>query len=263
MTRIPELYENPSPLGCLRLARGFFSAEGRLRMQALLLRLRDYVGLFDDPELASFHRDLAKILAESSQGWPHHDYGEGYLYQSFKPLGISGLRATERRVAAMALSERLRGLDVLEVGCNTGFLALSVAPAARKVTGFDINPFAIRIAELARTKLSCGNADFSVSSFEDVRAAGAFDALLSFANHATFDGRTTHTPEEYFRKCRSCLRPGGLLLFESHQPAFENAERLERAVSAMSAFFDVAHREVLAYGTALDTGRTFIAARAR
>lgn len=262
MKALAELYSPPNPAGCLRMAAEALRAEGGPRRQAALNRLRDYAALLGDPAAAGFHRDAAAVLAEAAASWPHHDYGEGYFYQGMRRLGVTGLRDTEARATAMGLARRLEGLDVLEVGCATGFLGLSACSSALRLTGLDINPFAVRVAELARARLAVANASFAAGSFEDFRAEGAFDAVLSFANHATVDGNTSHRVEDYFAKCRACLRPGGLLLFESHPPSVEGPERLAATVAALCGAFAVETRLVLRYGTRLDSGRTFIAARA-
>ncbi|MDP6124510.1 MAG: hypothetical protein QGH20_01995, partial [Candidatus Latescibacteria bacterium] len=54
-------------------------------------------------------------------------------------LGITGLRDTKGRVDSMELADHVKAKRVLEIGCNSGFLSLSVAAA--KTDGFDLNPF--------------------------------------------------------------------------------------------------------------------------
>jgi len=246
------------------LAHGVFlwdalRARSRVRKLSLLNRQRDYLRLRDDPERLALHRQINQCLYEAAREWGAYDYGEGYCYQSLDAIGVSGLRDTRARVEAMALPERLRGKTVLEIGCNAGFIALSLAGVAERVVAFDVNPYLIDVGWLAAAYLGITNVEFVVSSFEEFDHAEPFDAVLSFANHATYDGNTRQPIEQYFRRCSDHLKPGGLLLFESHPPEHEG-DALDGVCSIIDARFAVRDRLVLEYGTFLDRGRTFIVA---
>lgn len=230
-----------------------------LRRLSLLNRYRDYLGLARNPDLLPVHRAINTQLAESARSWASYDYGEGYFYQSLPGLGISGLRDTAARVQAMRLRERLAGRRVLEIGCNSGFIALSIADVAAEVVGFDINPHLIGIAREAALSLKHQNLRFEVSTFEDFNESTTFDAVLSFANHSTYDGNTRQGIEEYFTRCRDLLAPGGLLLFESHTPSHEG-DGLEGVIAVIGRLFAIHERHVLGSGSFLDRGRTFVVA---
>lgn len=230
-----------------------------LRRLSLLNRYRDYMALARKPDLLSLHRRLNSHLVTSAREWESYDYGEGYFYQSLPKIGVSGLRDTSARVEAMRLRERLAGRQVLEIGCNSGFIALSVADVATEVVGFDINPHLVQIAREAAADMGRANVSFQACTFEDFHADKPFDAVLSFANHSTYDGNTRHDIEAYFAKCRDLLEPGGLLLFESHTPSHEGAG-LPDVVDTIGRLFDIRERHILDVGTFLDRGRTFIVA---
>jgi SAM-dependent methyltransferase len=226
--------------------------------QALINRLRDYQAITRNPELMQLHRRLNELLLKATREWESYDYGEGYFYQGLKALQITGLRDTDGRIEAMGLPERVRGKTVLEIGCNTGFISAALAGEATRIVGFDINPHLIEIARESALFLGVGNVEFQVSSFEDLKVEEAFDVVLSFANHSTYDKNTRQGPEAYFDRCLSLLKPGGTLLFESHPPAHEG-EGLKAVLEMIHARVDVRECRVLEYGTFLDRGRTFAA----
>lgn len=230
----------------------------KIRRLALMNRFHDYLRLAENPALFALHRDLNVELLRSSREWKSYDYGEGYFYQGQVELGITGLRDTRGRVETLALNERLRGKRVLEIGCNTGFVALSVAEAVDRIDGFDINPFLINVARRAATHLGRTRASFAVSSFEEWPACEPYDAVLSFANHSTYDGNTRQPLVEYFARCHAALKPGGELLFESHPPDYEGG-RLQDVLRILEDRFEIREQRVLDYGSFLDRGRTFVA----
>jgi SAM-dependent methyltransferase len=231
----------------------------RLRRLSLSNRQRDYVGLGGRPDLMALHRRLNAHLLAARASWPSYDYGEGYFYQSMAPVGITGLRDTAARVEGMGLRPLLAGRRVLEIGCNCGFVALSCADVAARIDAFDINPSLIAVAGEVAAHLGADRARFETSSFESYAAAGTWDVVLSFANHTTYDGNTRQTVEDYFRKCRDLVAPGGRLLFESHAPAYEG-EGLQGVCEIIARLFRIRERRVLSAGTFLDRGRTFIVA---
>lgn len=254
-----EYYRQHTWRAVPKLLIGALIANSRLRRLSLVNRYRDYLGLAGKPDLLSLHRRLNEHLAISAQTWSSYDYGEGYFYQSMPRIGVSGLRNTAARVEAMNLQNLVAGKRVLEIGCNSGFLALLMAERAAHVTGMDVNPHLIDIARDTAAYLGLKNVQFDVGSFEDFTAPEPFDVVLSFANHHTYDGNTRQSIEEYFAKCRDLLAPGGLFLFESHTPAYEGAG-LAGVIDTIGRLFTIREKKTLSGGTFLDRGRTFIVA---
>jgi malonyl-CoA O-methyltransferase len=135
-------------------------------------------------------------------------------YQGSARLGILGKRSTERRLEAYGLSRHVTGaMRVLEIGCNCGFLALEVARLAAHVTAFDVDPAYIAVAEEARSFLGARNSTFRTSSVATFECESPFDVVISCAVH----GWAGMDFAAYVSRVRSFLRPGGLLLFESHE----------------------------------------------
>lgn len=239
---------------------GSLFTHSNIKRWSLMNRQKDYVRLADNSRLMTLHRELNNYLLESQENWKSHDYGEGYFYQGLDLIGVSGLRDTQGRVEAMGLKDILQGKTVIEIGCNTGFLSISVAKEVKRIVGFDINPHLIDIGKAAARYLNYTNVELLVSSFEEYGDSEPADSILSFANHATYDGNTKQSIEEYFDRCLNLIKPGGMLLFESHPPSYEG-EALEGVCAIIEKKFKVLERRTLDYGNFLDRGRTFIIAR--
>ncbi len=255
-----KYYDNVSAFAPMRLSWDAVFVVNKTRRLSALNRLNDYHRLTSSPDLLRLHGELNRNLYEATRLFDGYDYGEGYFYQGLNEIGVTGLRDTDARIGAMALRDRLRGLDVLEIGCNTGFLANAIADVARSVTCFDINPHLVDIAKSTARHLGRSNISASTAAFEDFDTSKRFDAVLSFANHSTYDGKTRQTVEEYLLRCLKLLRPGGLFLFESHSPDYER-EGLLAVSNLILTLFKVDQSSVLNYGTFLDSGRTFIVGR--
>jgi SAM-dependent methyltransferase len=232
----------------------------RLRKQALINRQKDYIAISNRPHLFRLHRKISSLLADGELNWRSYDYGEGYLYQSYKGICLTGFRDTEKRIAAMELPGRVAGQHVLEIGSNTGFISCQIAAAARRVDACEIAPHLVGISnEVAAFNNIC-NCSFNLSSFEEFPEETIYDSIISFANHSTYDGNTHHSFSEYLAKCRRMLVPGGKLLFESHPLQHEGRSK-EEIVSSLQECFVVESSQVLDYGTFLDRNRLFIVAR--
>ncbi len=228
---------------------------------SLNYRLRDYLRLQGQPQLLVLHRKINSILFEATRKWPDHDYGEGYFYQSCNEVRIGGLRDTAARVEAMHLRDYCKNAYIIDIGCNSGFLDIAIAPYAKKIIGFDINPFIIDIGKEILAYVNITNVALSKMTFEEFTPSQPADVILSFANHSTFDGNTGQTVRAYIEKCHRILRPKGLLLFESHHPTYESQQSLEQTSRIIGEMFSIQERRVLQSKNFFDNGRTFIVAQ--
>jgi len=136
------------------------------------------------------------------------------LYQGFERLGLLGKRPTERRFAAYGLGQFIDGgMDVLEMGCNDGFLSIAVAERARSVTAFDVDAAYVAIGKMVSAHLGRTNCDFRVSSVEQFHDPRTFDAVVACAVH----GWVSISFQQFVAKILGFLKPGGVLLLESHE----------------------------------------------
>jgi len=240
---------------------GLFTKNKREKI-SLYNRQKDYNLVSQDLKFLKLHESVTKYLHDATTNWDAYDYGEGYLYQGIKSLKFSGLRDTEARIENMKLKKLVKGKKVLEIGCNSGFLSIELADDAKEIVAFDLNPYLISIAKECSSFAGKRNITFKDCSFSSLDPAETYDVVLSFANHSTYDGKTDQSIVEYFTKCHNSLKKDGLLVFESHPPEHEG-KGLEKVCEIIEKNFEITKREILHYGTFLDTARTFILAKKR
>jgi SAM-dependent methyltransferase len=226
-------------------------------------RLLDYISILlaCNDELFAFHRKINQILLKQTKEYSHYDYGEGYFYQSFPNAYISGFRDTTERVKHLGLREITKNKSVLDIGCNTGFILISLADSYKSGFGFDFNPYLIEIADATKSFARIKNTNFSASSFEDIEIEESYDVVLSLANHSTYDGNTKQDLGSYFKKISDVLNKSGIMVFESHPPAIENVEQLNKTLGAIRKTFQIEKTFKLPLKGFLDENRTYIIAK--
>lgn len=144
--------------------------------------------------------EVGKFDSLSSRFWD--------LRGEFRPLHILN------PVRARFVIERaaIAGARVLDVGCGGGLLCEALARAGAKVTGIDLAPGMIEVAQLhaAEQELATGGLKISykVASAEEVAAAepGSFDVVtcMEMLEHVP-------DPERMVSTLSSLVRPGGAL----------------------------------------------------
>ncbi|MDD2236227.1 MAG: class I SAM-dependent methyltransferase [Kiritimatiellae bacterium] len=153
--------------------------------------------------------ELLRLLSSEQQ-----QFGRGGFYQSFPQLGITGQRPTDKRMSTYEMKALLTPeMSVLDIGSNCGFFALTLAPLVHSITGVELNPRLVQIARKTKEYLGTANAEFIASPFEQWNAGERqWDVVLSFAVHLW-----VRMPFEMFAaKLLTLLKPGGILLLESH-----------------------------------------------
>jgi 2-polyprenyl-3-methyl-5-hydroxy-6-metoxy-1,4-benzoquinol methylase len=136
------------------------------------------------------------------------------MYQGLGDLGIEGKRPAGMRASVYGLPRHLnKSMRVLEAGCNVGFLTLKMAEYAGSVQAFDVDPHLISVAERVRDFRGADNCEFLVRGVGDFRSDEAFDFVVSTALH----GWVGMPFDRYARLVWDWTKPGGLVLFESHE----------------------------------------------
>lgn len=178
-------------------------------------------------DLPKLHEEIRRILVRQKSDYKHYAYFYGYPYQSFATLGIFGERATEERFDIYGLGEILGPDDsVLDIGCNCGFVALYAAyRTGCRATGIDINPFMVEIGQRCAEYLNLADRVSLVAArFQEYASAERFSVVFSFATHWTDDGNYRVSLPEHLRRIHAFLKPGGVLVFESHTVDVGNPE---------------------------------------
>ncbi|SMF82836.1 class I SAM-dependent methyltransferase [Tistlia consotensis] len=109
-------------------------------------------------------------------------------------------------------------LDVLDLGCGTGQLALALADDGHRVTGYDPAPAMLAIA---RAKPGAERVTWRDGAAEALPDAPAFD-LAVMTGHVFQVLLSDKAIAATLAALRRCLRPGGRLAFESRNPLFRS-----------------------------------------
>lgn len=111
----------------------------------------------------------------------------------------------------------LPGAHVLDVACGVGRHALELARRGYRVTGLDISPTLLRIAE-SRARNAGIEVEWVAADMRAIPSRDTFDAALNlFSSWGYFESDAED--ERVLRSIAAALKPGGRFLLEvSHQP---------------------------------------------
>lgn len=139
-------------------------------------------------------------------------FGRGDLYQSCDELNITGQRPTQERFQIYGLSSLLKSThEVLDIGCNCGFMALEVAKSVKHVDGLEFNRTLVEIGRATQTCLGRNNCNLIEGDFNKFSTEKNYDVIFSFAVHHWVGGDIS----AYGQKLFGLLKPDGLVVFES------------------------------------------------
>jgi len=162
---------------------------------------------------------------------------------------VFGLVSKPGRMRAVAAINALPAERILEVGVGTG-LALPHYAAGKRVTGIDLSPDMLAVAEkrvragLAATVEGLHEMDAEATAFADA----SFDAAV-----AMFVASVVPNPRRLMAEMRRVVRPGGTILLVNHFLAPPGIRRgIERAMAPFSRLLgwhpDFAMESVLSPG---------------
>jgi SAM-dependent methyltransferase len=255
------LFQKPNPFNVFKTYLYILFVRSNLVRLALKMRLKDRKDIKKQGNLPliDLHKSLEVIRNKSLAKYPHYDYGAGYNYQSFSELNLSGFRSTEKRVSALDLNNLLSGKMVLDIGSNMGSVLFNVRESIKYGLGVEINEFLVEQSKLIAKYLGIDNKiEFQSVPFEQISNTHQdFDAILSLANHSTFDGNTKQSLDSYFHKIHSLLTDDGILIFESHPPELEPADSLQKTINLLEDYFFTTKVDVRGLDGFLDKNRTY------
>jgi SAM-dependent methyltransferase len=176
------------------------------------------------------HRNLRLKIINILKDNQTYDYGNDYLYQSFDKIPLRGLRNTKYRIRELKINEFINNKKVLDIGCNTGFLSMSIKPIYKKLVGIDHHQISIKIANLVKDYLGLNKVHFLHDNFNNYLFEDKFDVIFTLANHSTEDKGITDTVS-HFKKIDQLLNNKGFLFIESHHPQIEKNSEFEKKVS--------------------------------
>ena len=189
----------------------------------------------------------------------HYDYGEGYFYQSLEKINLSGLRNSKKRIEQYNINSLLLNKDILDIGCNSGFLLFQLKENYNKIIGIDHNSVLIDVAKITCKHLSNEKISFVNGNFMKYDFKQKFNIIFSFANHTTFD-KGIKDSEEYFDKCFDLLKSNGYLFIESHHPNYEDQKEFNKMIDYIINKHNLifVSKQLIESKYFYDNGRTFV-----
>lgn len=175
------------------------------------------VGLIEKnktPKDREGERELFKQISEIIQQ-EKPDFGYAEIYQSYERIGITGTRPTLYRIIRYGLEKILnKEHEILDIGCNCGFLDMSIASIVRNCTGIEYNSCLINIADKVKSYLNIENCEFINKDFHKWFRENkkSFNVIFSFAIHHWLN----LSPCDYANKLDSLLMTDGYICLESH-----------------------------------------------
>lgn len=142
------------------------------------------------------------------------DFGSNLFYQSFEKIGLVGRRPTLYRLEKYGIEKFLNeNMDVLDIGCNVGFVDLTVAPLVKSVLGIEYDAPLVKIANDVKEYMQAWNCEFIQSDFEEWYKGNKrkFDVVFSFAVHHWLN----LAPEKYMKMLDDIIKEHGYLCLES------------------------------------------------
>jgi SAM-dependent methyltransferase len=256
-----SLFKKSNFLSLLKTYFYILCGRSNLVRLALRMRLKDrqVIQKKGNLPLITLHKSLEVIRNKSLEKYPHYDYGSGYNYQSFLELNLSGFRSTETRVSALDLNKILLDKTVLDIGSNMGSVLFNVRESIKYGLGVEINEFLVEQSQVISKYLNANEKlEFLSIPFENVtKTKYEFNAILSLANHSTFDGNTKQTLDSYFQKIHNLLTDDGILIFESHPPELEPEDSLEKTINLIGEYFSATKIDANGLNGFLDKNRTY------
>lgn len=150
-------------------------------------------------------------------------------YQGLDKIGLTGKRSAEKRFKIYQLDKYIsKDMEVLETGCNCGFLSWLMADHARHVDAFDVDKNYIQLGSMLKQEYNTENLKYYTSRFEEFCTAKKYDFIVSCAVY----GWVPIPFAAFVERLDGWLKPGGILLFESHELIVHPEWKQQRAFLA-------------------------------
>ena len=199
-------------------------------------------------ELKPLHKKLNSLRREQSTSWNSMIYCDGYFYQGYNRIGISGIKPTEHRIQSYEINKYLtKKQSVLDIGTNSGFLACYISDFVKDVDGIELNPYLNEMGKETSKFLKISNTDFIEGDFINHTFTKKYEIIFSLSNHFTIDGNLNIGFELYIQKIFNVMNNDGILFFESHDIKGDDND-LDLKFQIASKYFDlVEHKMVKAF----------------
>jgi len=176
--------------------------------------LKEQLSKNQDSETKQHYTKIIDHITSISQN-NQPDFGGSYFYQSLERIGLEGVRPTLYRIKKYGLSNLLsKEQRVLDIGCNTGFLDIELAPYVKEVTGIEYDSSLVQVGNYVKNQLNLNNVSFINEDFCKWSSENTmqFDLILSFAIHHWLN----FSAKEYANILYNLINDNGYICIESH-----------------------------------------------
>lgn len=174
-------------------------------------------------EMSRFLQGLREIAARQPRPRPFVDVGslpwaEAAFSRHFLRTATRSQRHTQREIAFLEQHDVLRpGQRILDVPCGGGRHSLAMAKRGALVTGLDLGPAAIALAQ-QRVRKAGLSVEFVQGDVRQLAYQEAFDAVTCIFGCFTEMPRTD--AEHVLQRIHQSLRPGGTFVLDVYAPTF-------------------------------------------
>ena len=128
--------------------------------------------------------------------------------------------------AVSTFASNIQREQVMDVGCGDGSISLPLLDSQSHLTLLDLSANMLARARASVPEHLAGNVEIRNENFQDAAfAAGSFDLIVTVGVMAHVD-----SPDEFLRKIKCVLRPGGHLILE-FTDGYHFVGRLDRFLS--------------------------------
>ena len=154
----------------------------QFRSVRLMLEKQDREYLKQNPILTDLHHELNELRDAQNKKWKSHVYCDGYFYQGFQKIGISGIKPTERRMENYSINQYFdKTKSCLDIGSNAGFLSCHLAESVKLVDAIELNPFLLKMGEAVKSFLELQNVNFIHGDFISYEFQKKYDLIFSLS----------------------------------------------------------------------------------
>lgn len=175
----------------------------------------------------------------------------GRFYQSLPLLDIVGERSSDIRINIYGLEKLLEGKKVIDVGCNTGFLDMTLSTKVKSIYGIEYNQSLVDIANVVisyfHRKELLKNVTVSQADFLKFETTEKYEVVLFFAVHGWLDC----SAQQGVEKIIDLLTNSGMVVFES-----QDLEKGDPLYKSYCYWFERNGMKQIRSGTICDDGKT-------
>lgn len=171
-----------------------YSEEMRDEVKKALLKNRvneeKIIDKFHESSKIKLEKDLSSFAGKSRKYieilekfyYCKQQFGEGRFYQSYDEIGISGQRPTQERLKIYNILKYLKQeFNILDIGCNCGFLDMQLSKYVNSITGIEYNASLVSVGNSMKELVNTENVKFVNQDFKLYNTEDQYDVIFLFS----------------------------------------------------------------------------------